>query len=197
MLRKVEPMNGLPAYLVALGVIIVAAAFVYTVVADRGPADETRLAELQESVKSLRGDVADLRIALNGLETAVREGNTVAAKQPPQPVDGGTSSGGTAAADTGVEDSGSPTAAETGEVNTEPVDIVLTVAADGTYTLDGKAVAKDDLEETLKSTLQANPAMQLIVKGGQSASASQLQEALKTANHAGIFRTSVVVAPEE
>jgi biopolymer transport protein ExbD len=191
-LRKAGQMGKLPAYLVALGVVVVAAAFVYTVVADRGPAGETQLAELQKSVDALRGDVAGLHVALNGLEAALRDEDGSAVKVPLPRVAGGTAAGATA-----VEGTDPAATVELDDMNTEPVDIVLTVAADGTYVLDGKAVAKEDLKAELDRTLHANPAMQLIVMSDTSTAYDDVATACETAKSVGIHRLHLSTEPAE
>ena len=54
-----------------------------------------------------------------------------------------------------------------GEVNVEPVNVVLEVKTRGECVLRGRAVARDELRAELKKVLAANPAMLLIVRPEQ------------------------------
>lgn len=186
-------MKGMPAYLVALGVLVAAGACVFSVVVG-GASGGKQIAKLQDSVESLRKDVAELRTTVGELEATVGKGAGAALKQP-DAVPGGGGPGHDAGPS--VENVESSALSEGETVNEEPVDIVLEIAADHTITLDGRAVAKDDLEAELKRVLRANPAMQLIVKGDTSISYDDLQQVLNTARRVGIYRVGLATAPAQ
>ena len=186
-------MKGMPAYLVALGVLVAAGACVFSVVVG-GASGGKQIAKLQDSVESLRKDVAELRTTVGELEAAVGKGAGAAPKQPDAVAGGG---GPGRDAGPSVENVESPALPEGGNVNENPVDIVLEIAADRTITLDGRAVAKDDLEAELKRVLKANPAMQLVVKGDASVPMNEVQGVVDTAKRAGIYRLSLATAPAQ
>ncbi|MBN1918347.1 MAG: biopolymer transporter ExbD [Verrucomicrobia bacterium] len=186
-------MKGVPAYLVALGVVVVAVAFVYTVLAGGGSTGGSQITKLQDSVESLKKDVAALRISANEVKALLASGTPVSVQPGSSATNGG--QGSDVAAPDGVTNGSVSPGAE--NVNAEPVDIRLQIAADGTYTLEDKAVAKDDLEAQLRAVLKANPAMQLIIRADASVPNDDLLEATKAANRAGIYRIALITEPAQ
>jgi biopolymer transport protein ExbD len=77
------------------------------------------------------------------------------------------------------------------------VDIVLAIAADGSLTLDGRAVSRDGLEAELKRMMQARPAMHLIVKADKSVAAAEVTACVDTAGKAGIHNVDIATAPTD
>jgi len=182
-------MKGIPAYLAALGVLVVAVAFVYTVLVDGRASGGSTLAKLQASVESLRSDIAGLRIAINEVKTSLGQGSTTLKQPDTAMTGGGPEIGGGSKPDVEppVEDLGSPKA---DEVDGHPPTFVLEISAGGDYRLDGSPVSKDDLQASLKRLLESNPAMALVVKADESVAWADVTACVDAVNAAGIIRVS-------
>jgi biopolymer transport protein ExbD len=84
-----------------------------------------------------------------------------------------------------------------GEINPDPVDIVLAIDAAGECTLGGRRVARDKLGAEFRRVLNANPAMQLVVKPHKDTPQSDVEAVLETARQAGIYRVSLPTSSGE
>jgi biopolymer transport protein ExbD len=88
------------------------------------------------------------------------------------------------------------------DTNTESVDIVLTIDAAGTCTLDGKAVEREKLGAEFRRVLQANPAMLLVIEADKGGALGHVTSVQAAAREAGIHRIALAVevveeAPDE
>jgi hypothetical protein len=81
-----------------------------------------------------------------------------------------------------------PGVGDAGDVQVEPVDVLLEVDAARVCTLDGREVERDALKAELTAILKANPAMRLVVRAHESVPMSEVDELLAVAGEAGIYR---------
>jgi len=170
-------MKGWPATVVVVAVAIAVVISIWAFVGSRAPSREYELRAMEKSVDELRAEVREMRAVVRELR------ETLAAEATREDVvpEGGTALG--------------PVA---GEVNVEPVDVVLEVKAGGVCVLDGRAVERDELQAGLKKVLAANPAMTLIVRPDETVPMVEVYRVLDEAHEAGIYRISLATsAPEE
>ncbi len=176
-------MKGWPATVVVVAVAIAVVISIWAFVGSRAPSREYELRAMEKSVDELRAEVREMRAVVRELR------ETLAAEATREDV---VPEGGTASVD---PEALGPVA---GEVNVEPVDVVLEVKAGGVCVLDGRAVERDELQAGLKKVLAANPAMTLIVRPDETVPMVEVYRVLDEAHEAGIYRISLATsAPEE
>ena len=172
-------MKGWPATVVVVAVAIAVVISIWAFVGSRTPSGEYELRAMEKSVDELRAEVREMRAAVRELREALA---TEATREDVAP------EGETASVD--------PEAVglDAGEVNVEPVDIVIEIKAGGMCVLDGRAVERDELQAELKKVLAANPAMTLSVLPDETVPMVEVNRALDDARAVGIYRIEVSTA---
>lgn len=187
-------MKGWPAYVVVAAVVVAVLVNVSVLVRGSGSSDFRDRSEISAEISELRREIAELRYYVQVMS------ETLNAR--------GTSTGDDSSRGFPPDDEillgGGPVVDEPppAEVNTEPVDIVLTIDAAGACTLDGKVVEREKLGAELKRVLQANPAMLLVIEADKGVPLGHVTSVQAAAREAGIHRISlavevVEVAPDE
>lgn len=178
-------MKGWPAYVVVAALVVAVLANVSVLVRGSGSSD----AQIMAAINKLEREVAELTYQIGVMS------ETLKAR--------GTSTGDDALSGFPPDDEmlqgGGPFVDEPPptETNTEPVDIVLTIDAAGTCTLDGKAVEREKLGTEFKRVLQANPAMRLVIQADEEVPLEQKLSVDVVARKAGIHRISLAVEVDE
>jgi len=165
-------MKAWPAYVVVVVVIIAAAAHFIAFGTGSRSSDDSQLADLQNSVDLLTARVGVVQLTLDKLTAKL---DAMAS----EPRAGGP-----------VEEVNENTVAPATR-NLDPVNVILEIDEAGHCGLAGQPVQRDNLVTTLKATLRANPAMQLVVKSHEELAASELHGILKQVREAGIYRVSL------
>jgi len=172
-------MKNWPAAVVVVAVAIAVVISIWTFAGSRAPQDEHELRAMETSVDELRAEVRELRAAVRELREAFAveaARKDVAAKSVTASVDS------------------EAVGLDAGEVNVEPVDIVLEVKAGGVCVLDGRTVERDELHAELKKVLAANPAMTLSVLPDETVPMVEVNRVLEDARAVGIHRIEVSTA---
>jgi biopolymer transport protein ExbD len=174
-------MKGWPGLLVVAAVVVALVANVIMLGRSGLLAGARELAELKDTVAALSSRVAELKTAVRELQATLN----------PRP----------ASADLAERDQEANEPDEaiklppSGEINPDPVDIVLAVDQTGACTLGGRSLERDRLGAELKRVLNANPAMQLVVRAHKDTRQSDVEAILETARQAGIYRVSLPAPP--
>jgi biopolymer transport protein ExbD len=174
-------MKGWPAYVVVVAIVVTLVANVVLMGRSGLLAGARELADLKDEVAALSVQVAKLRAAVLELQATLK----------PQ----------TAPADLAgrnvepEEPEGEIKLPPSGKINPEPVDIVLAIDAAGECTLAGRRVERDKLGAEFRRVLNANPAMQLVIKADRDTPQSDVEAILETARQAGIYRVSLPTPP--
>jgi biopolymer transport protein ExbD len=176
-------MKGWPAYVMVVAIVVALVANLVVMGRSGLLAGARELADLKDEVAALRGQVTKLRTAVLELQATL--------KPPAPPADLGERTLEPA------EPEGEIKLPPSGEINPEPVDIVLAIDATGACTLAGRKVERNQLGAEFRRVLSANPAMQLVVKADKAAPQSDVQAILETARQAGIYRVSLPAPPGE
>jgi biopolymer transport protein ExbD len=169
-------MRGWPAGVVVVAVVVAVIVSIWAFISSRGPSSDSGLRALEESVRDLRGEVRDLREAVRDLREVLAAGPAHEVVAPERE-----------AAAVGRDETGFGG----GEVNVEPVDVVLEVKMGGACVLAGRAVARDELRAELKKVLEANPAMTLIVRPDETVPMVEVNRVLDEVQGVGIHRVSL------
>ena len=167
-------MKGRHAYVL---IVVVIVAVLVNVHAHRSTRRLVR--EVQGSVRSLRDEVRELRAMVGVIGLRLEAFSAPSARVLKQPA---VSKG--SGADVAVE----PPVDDVGDVQIEPVDVLLEIDAARKCTLDGQETARDALKAELKGLLKANPAMRLVVRAHESVPMSEVEELIAIAGEAGIYR---------
>ncbi len=179
-------MKAWHAYVVVVAVVIAVATNLIALSKSNRPSDREDHAALRASVDALSARIDELRAAVHEFSTRplvrTTEASTAtrASVSVGEPAPGG--------------ESGPRVEPSDNELQTEPVDIVLEMDAAGSCTLAGRGVGPEELGTELKRVLQANPAMQLVVRAHAETPEAQVQAVLEAAWHAGIFRISLATS---
>jgi len=173
-------MKNWPAAVVVVAVAIAVVISIWTFAGSRAPSGEHELRAMETSVDELRTEVRELRTAVRELREALA---VEATREDVAPED--------EAASVDSEAVG----LDAGEVNVEPVNVVLEIGRHGACTLDGRAVAREQLQAELKKVLAANPAMTLSVLPDETVPTVEVNRVLDDARAVGIHRIEIATAP--
>jgi len=176
-------MKGWPAYVVVAAVVVAVVANIMALGRGKALSDARELAELRDSVAALTSRVNELRVVILELQGTLNPPAVPAdlpeGAFPPE------------------EPEPEIKLPSSGEVNADPVDVVLTIDEAGVCTLKGRSIERDKLGAELKRILNANPAMQLVVRAHKETPLSEVTAILQTARDAGIYRVSLATRPGE